>query len=232
MPRLYWIHGSGFTPDSFRDQLNAFPESQALTLPGHAGGELLPTVSELADWTAGQVRAANGKPAESKAVIAGNSLGGAIALEWALRNPSEVGGLILIGTGARLRVSPAIFEMLDAQWPGSIQTFVDYAVSPSASAELRSRVAQWHRLVGQRATRSDYAACDAWDAMDRVGEISAPTLIIVGESDTLTPPKFARFLHERIAGSRLLVVPGAGHIAMAERPDLVNPVIAEFLQTV
>jgi len=221
MPRLFWIHGSGFTPDSFRDQIAAFPGSAALALPGHQNGELLASVPAMADWLAGQVG--------HEAVVGGNSLGGAIALEWALRHPRDVAGLILIGTGARLRVSPAIFEMLDARWPESIPTLSDFALSPSASADLRSRVREWHRLVGRQATRADYAACNAWDIMDRVGEIKAPALIIVGELDRLTPPKFSRFLNERIAGSRLLEVPGAGHVAMAERPDIVNPAIQAFI---
>ena len=231
MPRLFWIHGSGYTPDSFRDQVAAFPGSIALTLPGHQdGGEPLTSVGALADWLAVKVRAANGK--SGPAVVAGNSLGGAIALEWALRHPNDVGGLILIGTGARLRVSPAIFEMLDTKWPDSIPAFADYSLSPSASPELHRRVEAWHRQVGQHATRADYAACNEWDIMERVGEIKAPTLIIVGEFDKLTPPKFSRFLHEKIAGSRLLEIPGAGHAAMTECPDVVNPEIKEFLKRI
>lgn len=227
MPHLYYVHGSGFTQDSFRDQVAAFAGSEALALPGHPNGEPLASVGEMAQWLSGQLK----ERGRDKAVVAGNSLGGAVALEWALRYPDKAGGLILIGTGARLRVSPAIFEMLDTQWPDSIPTLVDYSVSASANADLRSRVAHWHSLVGRRATRTDYAACDAWDAMQRVAEIKAPTLIIVGEFDRLTPPKFARFLNEKIMGSRLLEVPGAGHIAMAERPDIVNPAIQAFLAT-
>ena len=229
MPPMFWVHGSGYTPDSFLDQLAAFPDSVALTLPGHQGGEPLTTVAAMADWLAQQVRAADGKP--GRAVVAGNSLGGAIALEWALRHPQDVAGLILIGTGARLRVSPTIFEMLDAQWPASISALADYALSPSAGDDLHRRVEEWHRLVGQRATRADYAACTAWDIMNRVGEIKAPALIVVGELDKLTPPKFSQFLQQKIAGSRLLEVAGAGHVVMTERPDVVNPAIQAFLET-
>ena len=224
-PHLLWIHGSGYTQDSFRDQVAAFPQSDALSLPGHPQGEPLTTVADMAAWLNKYIDWKGG----GKAVVGGNSLGGAIALEWALRRPRDVAGLILIGTGARLRVSPAIFEMLDARWPESIPTFADYALAPSASADLRGRVEEWHRLAGRQATRADYAACDAWDIMDRVAEIKAPTLIIVGELDRLTPPKFSRFLSEKIAGSRLLEVAGAGHVAMAERPDIVNPAIRAFI---
>jgi len=163
--------------------------------------------------------------------VGGNSLGGAIAMEWALRYPDHAAGLILIGTGARLRVGQAIFDMLDRQWPACIPALVDYALSANAPAELRQRVQQWHETVGQRATRTDYAACNEFDIMPRLPGVAAPTLIVVGGEDGLTPPKYSRYLHEHLGSSQLLEVPGAGHLAMAQRPDLVNPAIEAFLRT-
>ena len=226
-PRLFYVHGSGYTQDSFRDQITAFPGSDALSLPGHPEGEPLRSVGDMAQWLDKYIRWTG----DGKAVVAGNSLGGAIAMEWALRHPECAAGLILIGTGARLRVGKAIFEMVDDEWPASIPKIADFALSGGASVELRSRAEGWHRIVGQQATRADYAACNEFDEMDRLGEITAPTLIIVGGEDRLTPPKFSRFLHEHIEGSDLLEVPGAGHLVMAERPDVVNPAIASFLET-
>jgi pimeloyl-ACP methyl ester carboxylesterase len=224
-PRLYYVHGSGYTQDSFRDQVAAFPGSDALSLPGHPQGHPLKSVSEMAEWLDKYI----GWTGADKAVVAGNSLGGAIAMEWALRRPDRVAGLILIGTGARLKVGPAIFDMLDNDWPACIPKFADYAVSADAPPALRERVEQWHRTVGQEATRADYAACNEFDIMARLAEIKAPTLIVVGAQDTLTPPKYSRYLNEHIAGSKLVEVPGAGHIVMAQRPDAVNASIAEFL---
>jgi pimeloyl-ACP methyl ester carboxylesterase len=95
--------------------------------------------------------------------------------------------------------------------------------------ELRKRIEQWHSIVGQKATRPDYAACNEFDIMTWVSEIAAPALIVGGGEDKLTPPKYSHYLHEHIAGSQLLEVPGAGHVVMAERPDVVNPAIARFL---
>jgi pimeloyl-ACP methyl ester carboxylesterase len=223
-PRLFYVHGSGYTEDSFRAQVAAFAGSDALSLPGHPQGEPLSSVGELAEWLDKYTRWAG----TDKAVVAGNSLGGAIAMEWSLRHPDRVAGIILIGTGARLRVGQAILDMLD-DWPASIPKFAEYAVSAGAPKELRARVEQWHRTVGQKATRADYMACNAFDVMARLPEIAAPTLIIVGAEDALTPPKYARYLHEHIAGSRLLEVPSAGHIVMAEHPEAVNPAIENFL---
>ena len=65
--------------------------------------------------------------------------------------------------------------------------------------------------------------------MKRIGEISLPTWIIVGEDDNLTPMKYARFLHEHISGSRLSVIPGAGHLVMMEKPKEFNELLGQFL---
>ena len=226
--RLFYVHGSGYTQDSFRDQVAAFPGSDAISLPGHPKGEPLKSVGAMADWLAKYIDWAG----DGKAFVAGNSLGGAIAMEWALRHPDAAMGLILIGTGARLRVSPEIFDLIDNHWPASIKQLTDLAISRDASAQLRSRVTAWSETVGQRATRADYAACNDFDVMDRLREIKVPVLVIVGSEDKLTPPKFARYLQEHIAGSDMVEVPGAGHVVMAERPDIVNAAIQTFLDLV
>jgi pimeloyl-ACP methyl ester carboxylesterase len=65
--------------------------------------------------------------------------------------------------------------------------------------------------------------------MASIHEVRLPTWIIVGEDDRLTPVKFSRYLHETIEGSRLAVVPQAGHLVMMERPEEFNRLLAEFL---
>lgn len=225
MPQLLYVHGSGCTEDSFRDQVRAFPGSDALSLPGHPAGKPLGSVGECAAWLARYVEWKHA----GKAVVAGNSLGGAIALRWALDRPEQAAGLILIGTGARLRVSADIFKMLDEDWPACIDTLVGWALSKGAPAELRERAKGWHLLVGRESTRADYAACNEFDVIERLGELRVPALILVGAEDTMTPPKYSTFLHERLAGSSLEMVQGAGHIVMAEKPAQCNAAIAGFL---
>lgn len=227
MTQLLYLHGSGYTEDSFQAQAGAFPGSDALSLPGHPAGEALGSVEECTQWL---VRYLEWKRA-GPAVIAGNSLGGAIALRCALDSPDLVAGLVLIGTGARLRVSHEIFRMLDDDWPACIDTLVDWALASQAPVELRQRVAQWHRIVGRESTRRDYSACDGFDVMDMLGELRLPALILVGVQDEMTPPKYSTFLHERLAGSTLEVVDDAGHVVMAEKPEQVNAAIAKFLDS-
>jgi pimeloyl-ACP methyl ester carboxylesterase len=227
MPQLLYLHGSGYTQDSFQAQVQAFPGSDALSLPGHPSGEALGSVAECADWLARYVDWKR----NDRAVVAGNSLGGAIALQWALDRPDQAAGLILIGTGARLRVSPEIFEMLDQNWPACIDTFAEWAVASTAPTQVRERVKAWHHRVGRDSTRTDYAACNDFDVMDRIADIRVPALVVVGGEDQMTPPKYSVFLHERLEGSTLVVVPGAGHVVMAEKPEAVNPAISAFLSS-
>jgi pimeloyl-ACP methyl ester carboxylesterase len=227
MPQLLYLHGSGYTEDSFRAQVEAFPGSDALTLPGHPSGEALGTVAECADWLA---RYIDWKRAD-RAIVAGNSLGGAIALQWALDRPDQAAGLILIGTGARLRVSPEIFKMLDEDWPACIDTLATWAVASTAPSQLRERVKAWHHTVGRDSTRTDYTACNEFDVMNGLGELRAPSLIVVGAEDQMTPPKYSAFLHERLEGSTFEIVSGAGHVVMAEKPEQVNTAISAFLSS-
>lgn len=229
MTPLVLVHGSGHTQESFAAQSARFAAADAVSLPGHPEGVALRSVGDCAVWLAKYLR---WKGAD-KAIVGGNSLGGAVALEFALRYPERVAGLVLLGTGARLKVSPQIFDMLDSQWPDCIETLAQFSLGPSASAELRMRVKEWHLAVGRESTRQDYANCNDFDVMERIGSIRTRALIVVGSDDKMTPPKYAAYLHERLQGSELAVVEGAGHLAHAEKPDEVNALIgAAFTEAI
>ena len=69
--------------------------------------------------------------------------------------------------------------------------------------------------------REDYSAS--------LSSIRVPTLIIVGELDSITPPKMAQSMHEKIAGSKLVQIPGAGHVSTMEEPTEVTNAVMDFL---
>jgi pimeloyl-ACP methyl ester carboxylesterase len=221
MTALVFVHGSGHTHESFDAQTAAFPGADAVSLPGHPEGRPLESVGDCAAWLVKYLR---WKGAD-QAIIGGNSLGGAIAIEAALRYPERVAGLILLGTGARLRVAPHIFEMIDTQWPECIDALADLSLGTQASADLRTRLKEWHLTVGRDSTRQDYRLCNDFDAIDRVASIKTRTLVVVGSEDRMTPQKYSQFLHEKIAGSEFVLVEGAGHLAHAEKPEAVNHAI-------
>jgi pimeloyl-ACP methyl ester carboxylesterase len=193
-------------------------------LPGHPDGEPLRTVDELAEWVSGEIA----RHADGTAILCGNSLGAAVALQTAFRYPAAVAGLILIGAGARLRVGNAVFEMIDTRWPDCIDDLVALSVDASCPQEIRDRLRAMHLVTGQANTRVDYAACNAFDIMDSIGDVKQPALIIVGASDRMTPLKYSQFLHDRIAGSRLAIVAASAHVPHLERPAEVNAAIADW----
>ena len=75
----------------------------------------------------------------------------------------------------------------------------------------------------------DYAACEAWDRTGDVWQIRVPALVICGDADRMTPLQDCLLLEQRIRTSQLVVVPGAGHMVMLERPVLVARAVQHFL---
>jgi pimeloyl-ACP methyl ester carboxylesterase len=167
----------------------------------------------------------------TRVVWVGHSMGGAISLTAALTAPERTAGLVLVGTGARLRVNPAILEAVGqpATFPQAVDTIIKWAFSPQASERLtrlaRNRMAQTPPEV----LLGDFSACDQFDAMARLGKITVPTMILCGKDDKLTPEKYSHYLAENIPNASLHVIEAAGHMVMLERPKQVAKAVREFL---
>jgi pimeloyl-ACP methyl ester carboxylesterase len=164
-----------------------------------------------------------------QAVVAGHSMGGAIALTMALQYPRRVAGLVLVGTGARLRVLPTILDGTLSDFDNTVALICEYAYSPHTPRQLVREGQRQMLQVAPQTIHDDFLACDAFDVMDRLGEIRCPTLVICGTEDRLTPPKYSEYLVDRIADSELDLIPGAGHMVMIEKPDLVADAIRAAL---
>ena len=224
---VIFVHGSGACGDIWRYQTAYFLDSHAVNLPGHPHGQILKSVEECVDWLRKYIKGRGG----NDAVLAGHSFGGAIALMSALKYPQELKGIVIIGSGARLRVHPtfsAPCEEAISGNPGSWYQMVEemYRLTP---ADYRREMIEKQKAIGPAVMLNDFLCCDEFDIMDRVHEIKLPALIICGESDVLTPVKYANYLGARIANSKLVIVPGAGHFVLAEKPKVVNKAIEDFL---
>jgi pimeloyl-ACP methyl ester carboxylesterase len=75
----------------------------------------------------------------------------------------------------------------------------------------------------------DFCSCEEFNVMDRVKRITVSTLILCGEDDLLTPPRYSEFLHAEISESKLVRIPDAGHMLMVEKPEPVNRAIEAFV---
>ena len=159
-------------------------------------------------------------------------MGGGIALDFALAHPVRAAGLALVGTGARLRVLPRLLQLLDTAYPEGVDLLLSMALAARVPAELRASLHRQTAANRAGVVLGDLRACDAFDVIDRLGSIEAPTVAICGEEDQLTPPKYARFFGERIKGARVVVVPGAGHYVQVEQPDATTAALRDLVTAV
>lgn len=168
------------------------------------------------------------------AVLVGHSMGSAIALRAAIRFPKRVLGLGLLGSGARLRVAPAILEGAfdPARAPEAIRLVTDLSFAPQAPERLKELASRRMAETRPAVLYGDFMACDTFDVTDQLSKISMPTLILCGLEDKMTPLKGSEFLRDHIAGARLETVADAGHMLMLERPDLAAERLADFLNSI
>ncbi len=223
---LVFVHGSGGHAGVWRYQIEHFGDSVALTLPGRPDGDLCESIEAAAAWTWNEIT----DRGIEQPVIVGHSLGGAIALQLAVDHPGELAGVVLIGSGARLRVHPAMLEALegfvagDEGFDAMFENTYDL-VDPDLAKDLTDA----RRRMGAKPFLSDLMACDRFDIIDRLGEIETPALAIVGTDDVMTPPKYSEFLRERMPNARVAIVEGGSHLVFCEFPDQVNSAIESFL---
>jgi pimeloyl-ACP methyl ester carboxylesterase len=228
------LHGAGGSRLNWPPELRRLGQASApdatvytLDLPGHgrSGGAGRGAIEDYAT----NVVVFFDMVGIERAVVVGHSMGGAIALTMALDAPGRVAGLVLIATGARLRVAPAILEKIPVDFDMALDVITRCAWSPVASANLVELGRESLREIGPDVLLGDLAACDRFDVMERLGEVDVPALVIVGSADRLAPVKYARYLADHISDARLVVIENAGHMVMLERPAEVAGVIGEFL---
>jgi pimeloyl-ACP methyl ester carboxylesterase len=231
MPRtVVFLHGAGGSHHTWRDQWAGLKGAARLVipdLPGHAGSMGAPreTVEEYAGWVPDFVKEAG----ISRFVLAGHSMGGAIALQAALDRIKGLEALILSGTGAKLKVSPVIFDGIADRFQEFAPELVEWMMAKATGPVLRDDVTKDILSTKPSTYATDFRACDRFDVRGRLGGIGVPTLVIVGDDDRLTPLRYSEFLAMNIRGAVLKIIRDAGHVAMLEKSEEVNGVIAAFL---
>jgi pimeloyl-ACP methyl ester carboxylesterase len=230
-PALLFIHGAGLDASIWDAQANHFRGKHLvyrLELPGHGGsgssGE--EEITAYAVW----VRQVIEKLFHSAAyALVGHSMGGAVALELATSPLRGLHSVVLVGTGAKLGVTPIVFQMLKENPDAFFETIDRVGFCADTSRNVRDRVIELTKKCAPNVIFKDFKACDRFDIRERLGNISVPALIVCGEEDLLTPVKFSEYLHRKISASSLVVIPAAGHMVVAEQPERLNRAIEAFL---
>lgn len=233
--KLILLHAAGSNGHSWHyqyDHLGNRHSPIAPDLPGHgrsSGVEGLRTIQDYADFVA----AFMDQLKIDSAVIAGRSMGGAIAMDLALRHPGRVQALVLIATAAKFNIPKDRIDGWHAVTMGRApQPFTNDGYSPKTIAERPEIIREgWGEQIrtDPRVRWGDMVACSQVDLREQIARIDKPALILAGADDVVTPPADAEFMNGCIKGSRLQVMADAAHNLTTEKPGEVNTALEDFL---
>lgn len=233
-PPVILIHGAGGTHLYWPPQIRRLNNQRifAVDLPGHGKSEGIghQTIDDYAGHILEFIKAIK----LNSAILVGHSMGSAIALTAAICSPKQVSALGLVGSGSKLRVSPAILQSASdpSTFMDAVRMVNNFSYSERADARLKELGEQKLSETRPPVLYGDFLACDAFNVTDQLSKISAPTLIICGADDKMTPPKYSELLRDNISNSRMEIINNAGHMVMLEQPDVVANLLADFFNTI
>ncbi|HLW69463.1 MAG TPA: alpha/beta fold hydrolase [Candidatus Binataceae bacterium] len=189
---------------------------------------------------ASDVRAVMDAAGAQKAIIVGNSIGGMMAMQFALSYPDRVKGLLILSSGTALgenmpKETAAAFQ---SDYLGTFGALMEGAVSAKSKRERPEilDVMRAHFAVQSNFPKHvfDSSLADPngvfnWNIKSRLASIKAPTLVVAGEEDQATPVEANKYLADNIPGAKLLTVKDVGHFHQLEKPLEFNATLKEFV---
>ncbi len=240
LPTILFVHGAANDHSVWHMPARFFAHRgfsvAAVDLPGHgrSAGAALPSIAAMASWI-GRAQAALGV---ARTHLVGHSMGALVALTAAASKPAGIRRLVLVGPAAAM---PVHSELLAAARNGdrkAIDLIIYWGLDHMSRIGGRGSPGMWTPGAGRRLLESagdgvlatDLAACAAFAEGEALaGAISAPSLLLLGERDMMTPAAGGRTLAGAIPESRTVILPGCGHMMLAERPNGTLDAIRDFL---
>ena len=233
---IIFLHGVGSDKSVWRPQLDHFGRSRhaiAFDYPGY--GESDPADSEADhDNFAAAILTAMDALEISQAHLCGLSLGGVVAIAMHHAAPHRCASLIIADSFSAHPDGRGIFNRsVKASRSMTMREFaeerVELLLAPDAPDAVRDDVIATMAAINPDAYRVGARAVWLADQRERLDGVGVPTLVIVGEQDRVTPPMLSRDLSNRIAGSHVVEIYGAGHLSSIEQPAAFNAAVDQFL---
>ena len=227
------IHGAGQNHLSWPPGIRRMPDERVLAvdLPGHGkskglGRNSIPAYAESMASFLDEL-------GMKKVVVVGHSMGGGIALQFALDHPDKVSGLGLVAAGPRLPVSKALIEELSlpATRSQAHKHIIEWSYGSLAGEEIKELALRNLGETRPPVLSGDLDACDAFNVVDRLVEINVPTLVVCGSEDKMTPLHFSMKLSADIPGAAMQIIESAGHMVMVEQPARVAGILSIFFRS-
>ena len=224
--KLLFIPGAGCGKQAWVYQTEYFSGSEAIALPGHPEGIPCSSIDDYVEWLRGYIHDRQ----YQDAILVGHSMGGAVVQLYGLKYGAKVKALVLIGTGARLRILPDLLKTVEGMVTDRAG-WIKYLEERHRATvpEVRQLVIEERLRIGPAVMLNDLLCCHKFDIMDRVHTIKLPTLVICGSEDDLTPVKYTHYLTSKIEGAHEVIAQGTGHWVHTETPQEVNQAIESFL---
>lgn len=226
------IHGAAGTHLDWPPHLRRLATASvyAIDLPGH--GRSPAPACLIVDQYAAIVSAFITELNFEDVVLVGHSMGGAIALKIALSDSDAIKGLVLMSSGARLRVKDELLDGIKSDFESTAEMLTERLWSEEAPDELKELGKKKFMENNPEVVYADYQACNSFDLMDQLNQIELPTLVICGSEDQMTPVKYSRYLAEQMPAATLQIIEGAGHMVHLEQPEVVASHTNQFLKNI
>jgi pimeloyl-ACP methyl ester carboxylesterase len=242
---IVFAHGLLFSGRMFENQVNTFKDRyRCITFDFRGQGQSGVTesgydIDTLYEDTVALIEALRCSPCH----FLGLSMGGFVGLRLAIRRPELIKSLMLLETSADPEPEENLprYKMLNfvARWFGLGlvvnkvmpimfgKKFLDDPQRTELKKRWRQHIINNHKIGITRAVKGVIFRQGVYDQLD---QIKTPTLIIVGDQDVATVPAKSERMHSRIPGSKMVIIPGAGHTSTVEEPEAVNAELEEFLK--
>lgn len=228
-PTVVMIHGAGGQAQIWQNQRRIWSRvnTLALDLPGHGRSKSADCfdIKTYADWLSKTLAVLFDRPV----YLMGHSMGGAVTQTMACHRPEQLAGIILVGTGPRLKVAPEFLKGLRDNFENTVDRLIHFAYTAQTPPSIIHAGAQLMKAAGKTVVINDFEACNRFTIDDALKGVDLPCLIVCGEADRLTPPSLSQALHEAVHGSTLRRIPEAGHMVMIEQPAPFNRCVGDFV---